>query len=130
MGIRRIISKARTVSAHGKPQYPCPACGFIGFAQPPGSYDICAICGWEDDNVQLLHPMMKGGANKKCLHEVRRKILTTYPVDIKEASGLQRDPAWRPLSPKELQASPDILQTGLDYFHAAGDSFRGYYWKR
>jgi len=31
--------------------YPCPCCGYLVFTEPPGSYDICSICFWEDDPV-------------------------------------------------------------------------------
>lgn len=33
--------------------YPCPCCGYLQFGEPPGSYEICAICFWGDDAVQL-----------------------------------------------------------------------------
>jgi hypothetical protein len=43
--------------------YPCPACGFEVFDDAPGSYDLCPVCDWEDDGVQLRYPSMRGGAN-------------------------------------------------------------------
>jgi len=43
--------------------YPCPCCGHRIFDEPPGSCDICKICFWEDDNVQLRWPDYAGGAN-------------------------------------------------------------------
>ncbi|NIP43329.1 MAG: hypothetical protein GWN61_14025, partial [candidate division Zixibacteria bacterium] len=33
--------------------YTCPCCGYRTLDDPPGSYDICGICFWEDDTVQL-----------------------------------------------------------------------------
>ncbi len=50
-------------------RYPCPCCGHLVFAEGPGSYDICEICFWEDDNVQLRWPTMDGGANAVSLVE-------------------------------------------------------------
>ncbi|MEU0987837.1 CPCC family cysteine-rich protein [Streptomyces sp. NPDC005953] len=33
--------------------YPCPCCGRLVHQSPPGSFQICPVCGWEDDLVQL-----------------------------------------------------------------------------
>ena len=42
------------------------------FTEPPGSYDICKVCFWEDDNVQLRWPDHAGGANRPSLIEAQR----------------------------------------------------------
>ncbi len=42
--------------------YTCPCCGYKTFNEPPGSYNGCPICFWEDDLVQLRFPQI-GGAN-------------------------------------------------------------------
>ena len=49
----------------------CPVCKYQAFYSKtfPGSYDICPICGWEDDNVQFCDPNFSGGANDKSLNE-------------------------------------------------------------
>ena len=39
-------------------EYPCPCCVYLMFGAPPGSYDICKICFWEDDLSQLRFVMM------------------------------------------------------------------------
>lgn len=52
--------------------FPCPSCRFLVFGEPPGSYEICDLCGWEDDHVQLANPAMGGGANKEKL--VRKPV--------------------------------------------------------
>uniref|UniRef100_B8HL10 Cysteine-rich CPCC domain-containing protein n=1 Tax=Cyanothece sp. (strain PCC 7425 / ATCC 29141) TaxID=395961 RepID=B8HL10_CYAP4 len=37
--------------------YPCPCCGYKTLDQkPPGTYIICPICFWEDDD-ELLYPL-------------------------------------------------------------------------
>ena len=36
-----------------KDTFPCPCCGYMVFEEPPGSYEICPICFWEDDPSQL-----------------------------------------------------------------------------
>lgn len=38
---------------HGN--YACPCCGFHTFgSSPPGTYDVCGICGWEEDCTGYL----------------------------------------------------------------------------
>ena len=78
-------------------RFPCPVCGFLQFSEPPGSFDICRLCGWEDDNVQLADPRYGGGANELSLAEAQRKALRTYPQQVRRVGEYERDPAWRPL---------------------------------
>lgn len=54
------------------PGYPCPCCGRVTFGGPPGSYEICAVCFWEDDTIQLRWPDYGGGANTPSLIEAQR----------------------------------------------------------
>jgi hypothetical protein len=52
--------------------YPCPCCGYYTLDAPPaGSFDLCAVCYWEDDGVQLRDPTYTGGANKLSLEQAR-----------------------------------------------------------
>lgn len=54
-------------------KYPCPCCGELTLEEtPPGSYEICPVCGWEDDFVQYECPDATGGANKMSLNEARK----------------------------------------------------------
>ncbi len=76
--------------------FTCPCCGFMVFGEGPGSYEVCSICGWEDDAVQL--------ANGDSLHESQQKVLLEHPLSTTEVGGVTRDPAWRPLSDDEVQA--------------------------
>ena len=55
----------------------CPVCGKYYFSEP-GSYEICPVCGWEDDSSQKQYPDMEGGANKDSLNEARRKYEAKY----------------------------------------------------
>lgn len=55
--------------------YPCPCCGFLTLGeQPPGTYEICDVCGWEDDNVQFDNPDVAGGANSISLNQARKNF--------------------------------------------------------
>ena len=48
----------------------CPVCHNYHFSKI-NSYEICPICGWEDDLIQLEDPDFKGGANKLSLNEYK-----------------------------------------------------------
>jgi hypothetical protein len=81
---------------------PCPCCGFLTFATGYGSYDICAVCGWEDDSVQLANPTSDGGANKDSLAQAQCEALLQYPMHQELAKGSHRSLRWRPLTEAEL----------------------------
>ena len=49
----------------------CQCCG-EGEVDEPGGYEICGVCGWEDDPSQAEHPGMAGGANDISLDEARK----------------------------------------------------------
>ena len=63
------------VAAHGgmpPRRFPCPCCGFVTLdEEPPGTYNICPVCYWEDDPVQFRDPDYRGGANQLSLREAR-----------------------------------------------------------
>jgi Cysteine-rich CPCC len=53
-------------------RYACPCCDRPTLAEPPpGTYEICDVCGWEDDSVQFDDPDRRGGANSESLREAR-----------------------------------------------------------
>lgn len=85
-------------------RFTCPACGFLAFDEPPGSYEICDVCGWEDDPVQLASPTFGGGANKASLVEAQLVVLRDHPLAIRELAGVRRDDLWRPLSVAEAES--------------------------
>lgn len=52
--------------------YPCPCCKNLTLSeQPPGTYEICPVCCWEDDAVQYDDPDYAGGANGVALRAAR-----------------------------------------------------------
>jgi hypothetical protein len=110
--------------------YPCPACGFQVFDEPPGSYAICPICGWEDDHVQLRYPYMRGGANSESLFEHQHEVLKTVPLNVVDRDSYIRDPSWRPLDEADHQLySQSNPETGSQYFESAAEESPDYYWK-
>jgi hypothetical protein len=56
-------------------RYPCPCCGYLTLtSEPPGSYELCPVCWWEDDQVQFRDPGYRGGANEESLNEARENF--------------------------------------------------------
>jgi hypothetical protein len=60
--------------------YACPCCNSYEFLEP-GGWDICGVCGWEDDPVQEKFPDERGGANGLSLTEARANYLATGRSD-------------------------------------------------
>ncbi len=53
-------------------RYACPCCGYLTLqSQPPGSFELCPVCDWEDDSVQFADPDYEGGANRESLNVAR-----------------------------------------------------------
>jgi hypothetical protein len=104
--------------------FPCPSCGFLVFAEPPGSYDVCPVCGWEDDGVQLEAPGFAGGANRDSLYEHQQCVaLRLAPLGVDVLHGFRRAVDWRPARPDEATADlPDPRPSWRD------DAV--YYWRR
>lgn len=110
--------------------YPCPACGFEVFDEPPGSYDICGVCGWEDDHVQLRHPCLRGGANKQSLWEFQQEVLPMLSTKKESNTDLQRCSDWRPLEEEDCQDTDNVPKNGVEYFESAASKNPPYYWRR
>lgn len=113
--------------------YPCPACGFITFTEPVGSYSICQVCKWEDDASQLEYPDMAIGANGMSLIRYQGIHKHCLPLSIQTHLGWKRDPTWRPLSTEEIKAIRDkknfTPDTGVEYFKAVVEAEPVYYWR-
>ena len=53
--------------------YPCACCGSLTLSEI-GAYEICDVCGWEDDPVQSRDPEYAGGgANSETLSAARER---------------------------------------------------------
>lgn len=48
----------------------CPCCDYWTLLEP-SAYEICDVCGWEDDFVQKENPNFDGGANDLSLIQAR-----------------------------------------------------------
>ena len=48
----------------------CPCCGYLTLSDwNSGSWEICSVCNWEDDEVQYRDPTYEGGANRASLEQ-------------------------------------------------------------
>ena len=57
--------------------YPCPCCGYKTLdEEPPGTFALCPICYWEDDDVQFDDPDYAGGANKISLRQSQKNYIS------------------------------------------------------
>lgn len=72
--------------------------------EPPGSYDICRVCFWEDDQVQLRWPDYPGGANKPSLIESQRNFAEFGAMEQRFRGNVRQpqpsevlDEGWRPV---------------------------------
>lgn len=55
-------------------KYKCVCCNNYTLSEEPsGTFEICPVCYWEDDNVQCDNPDYEGGANGISLKKAREK---------------------------------------------------------
>ncbi len=81
-------------------KYICPCCGYRTFTDPtPGSFDICPVCFWEDDNIQYNNPFQKGGANNVSLNEARKNYEQLGVMELR-LKGCVRGPTQEEKSEK------------------------------
>ncbi|MEG0407126.1 MAG: CPCC family cysteine-rich protein [Acinetobacter sp.] len=72
--------------------YACPCCSYLTFGElPDGSFEICPVCFWEDDNVQNEDPDYAGGANAISLN-IAKQNFQLYGAAKKEALTYVRRP--------------------------------------
>ena len=56
-------------------EYTCPCCGYKTLdEEPTDTYEICKICFWEDDGLQIREPDYEGGANEVSLIQAQKNF--------------------------------------------------------
>lgn len=86
-------------------KFTCPCCGYKTLdEEPPGTYDICSICFWEDDAVQYDDPDYGGGANIPSLRQAQRNYNLFGACEerciefVREPNENDvKDPTWKPI---------------------------------
>lgn len=84
-------------------KYTCPCCGYKTFdRKPPGTFQVCKICFWEDDELQFNDPEFKEGVNEISLQEAQRNFLKLgasrarfITCAHKPTTEDVKDPHWR-----------------------------------
>src|SRR5947209_1940161 len=113
---RRVPNNPRRAStvAPMPAEYPCPCCGHLTFVEPPGSYDICRLCFWEDDIAMLRWPTTGGGANRAPLVEAQRNYAEFggsdrgHLVHVRPPQeGDRVEAGWRPIDPGRDSFEPE-----------------------
>lgn len=107
---------------------PCPCCGFFTLEQEYGSFDLCPVCDWEDDGVQLANPTSGGGANSYSLAEAQERLLAKYPISVEVAKGFRRGSKWRPLSTAEIEVANARKAAKHWHTHAVLAEAEAYWW--
>ena len=115
-------------------RYTCPCCGYRTFHGWPGSYEICHVCFWEDDPVQILDPWFRGGANRPSLVDAQENYVKLGAMEqrfLKNVRGVlssdKRDDHWRRVTESDRQGvrTPAALSD-----EECRDLNVWYYWKR
>ena len=86
-------------------KFACPCCGHKTLAtEASGTYDICVVCFWEDDGVQLEDVDYEGGANGPSLRQAQQNYAAFGACDERCVSLVRppkedelRDKTWKPL---------------------------------
>lgn len=113
--------------------YPCPCCGYLVFDEPPGSSDICMICFWEDDALQLRFPELADQTNVVSLAEAQRNYANYAAIEERFAGDVRqptvedvRDPDFRPLGADDsFEPTPEQEPTTP----SPSDTTQLYYWR-
>jgi tRNA G26 N,N-dimethylase Trm1 len=63
-------------------KYKCHCCGYYTLRESrDNSFEICPVCGWEDDAVQSSDPLYRGGANDESLQEARANYIQICAIN-------------------------------------------------
>lgn len=97
--------------------YTCPCCGYKTLEnEPPGTYDICPICFWEDDPIQYEERYYAGGANRFSLVEAQKNFKKFGACDGNALAYVRKpnkydviDPNWQPYPIHESVRNEEIV---------------------
>ena len=79
-------------------KYKCPCCGYYTLEEPPGNYEICPVCFWEDDPKAASAPNIAFGANHISLKVARMNFREIGACDP-DAVRSVRDPEEGEIDP-------------------------------
>lgn len=71
--------------------FPCPCCHYLTLSEEPsGTFEICPVCFWEDDNIQNDAPAYEGGANGISLNQARDNFRRFGAIKEKYINNVRR----------------------------------------
>lgn len=71
--------------------YKCECCGYYTLPEKStGNYNICPVCYWEDDIVQLNDLDFEGGANDESLNQARENFKAFGAISEKFVSKVRK----------------------------------------
>ncbi len=77
-------------------RFACPCCGYKSLnIKPPGTFEICEVCYWQDDPIQYNDPDFEGGANKVSLRQAQK----LFEINM----GMPSEPAFEYEGPKDIK---------------------------
>jgi Cysteine-rich CPCC len=104
-------------------KYTCPCCGYKTIEREDTFYDLCPVCFWETDPIQLADPHYKGGANRPSLAEAQQNFIVfgacendVFPYVRMPLADEKRDENWFPFEGEK---------EGLLYFKRHWDETTG-----
>lgn len=105
----------------------CPCCGYLVFDER-GCYEICPVCFWEDDGVQIADPWFSGGANEPSLEQSQRNFAQSQAGVRAATKGYTKDPDWRPVRKGDRK---HVTTPGeIDEKNKTGEAIPYEYWER
>jgi hypothetical protein len=117
----------------GRKKYTCPCCGYRVFSGPPGTEEVCPICGWLDDLMHLRFPGFSGMPNAISLVDAQMNYSVIGAKDPEALKRVRfpsaqdvRDPDWRPID-LDIDDLPQI-PVDFDAMAEPEDATTLYYW--
>jgi hypothetical protein len=103
-------------------RYTCPCCGYRVFGGPPGTEELCPVCGWRDDLMHLRYPYFSGAPNGAALADAQvNYAMTGFP-----SKQYERDPDWRAID-RDVDDLPQV-PVDFDALEEPADPTTLYYW--
>ena len=86
-------------------KFTCPCCGYKTLSREAGgTYALCPVCFWEDDQIQFNDPDYEGGANKISLKQAQKNFLQFGACEIEVIGNVRKplqdelkDESWKPV---------------------------------
>ena len=119
--------------------YTCPCCGYKVYSKPPEDDQICGICYWQNDIVDLVYALKPNGPNHVSLLEAQKNFQKIGACEkrfiqyVKLPSKEEiKDPEWRPidLAKDKFSLLGELTLEEEKTLYSSGDLNKIYYWKR